>query len=54
MIQRGTLADICQQNADATAPLLLSKLLDAARAHAGNTSIRNDLTAVALKVMRER
>ena len=51
MIQRGTLADICQTNADASASVLLSKLLEAARAHAGNASIRNDLTAVALKVM---
>lgn len=52
MIQRGTLADICQQNPAATASALLSLFLDAAKSHAGNTSIRNDLTAVALKSIR--
>gem|GEM_PF-5927077 len=50
MIQHGVLADVCQQNPQAEAQALLERFLDAVRSHAGSTNIRNDLTAVILKV----
>jgi hypothetical protein len=49
LIQRGALADILQRDPLASAPEMLASFIDAARVHAGDTSLRNDLTAVTFK-----